>query len=308
VTTNEKTPFKKEFDFAAEDFIHFIQVEKGLSKNTILSYGNDLESYGLYMDQVERIQGLANIMRIHIIGYLKYLKERDLTARTMARQLATIRSFHQFLIREVDGMKDDPSLLIEIPKAPKVLPKVLSLTEVEALLEVSDSSEFGLRDKAMLELLYATGMRVSELLSLNLSDVNLTMGFVRCLGKGSKERIIPLGKLAINSIEQYLKMARMKLIGKKQNDALFLNHHGNRMSRQGFWKNLKKQAEKANIQHELTPHTLRHSFATHLLENGADLRSVQEMLGHADISTTQIYTHVTKSRLKDVYKEFHPRA
>ena len=308
MTTNEKTPFKKEFDFAAEDFIHFIQVEKGLSKNTILSYGNDLESYGLYMDQVERIQGLANIMRIHIIGYLKYLKERDLTARTMARQLATIRSFHQFLIREVDGMKDDPSLLIEIPKAPKVLPKVLSLAEVEALLEVSDSSEFGLRDKAMLELLYATGMRVSELLSLNLSDVNLTMGFVRCLGKGSKERIIPLGKLAINSIEQYLKMARMKLIGKKQNDALFLNHHGNRMSRQGFWKNLKKQAEKANIQHELTPHTLRHSFATHLLENGADLRSVQEMLGHADISTTQIYTHVTKSRLKDVYKEFHPRA
>ncbi|MEH6938243.1 site-specific tyrosine recombinase XerD [Bacillus sp. JJ664] len=308
MTTNEKTPFKKEFEYASEDFIHFIQVEKGLSKNTILSYGNDLESYGMYMDQVERIQGLSNIMRIHIIGYLKYLKERDLTARTMARQLATIRSFHQFLIREVDGMKDDPSLLIEIPKAPKVLPKVLSLAEVEALLEVSDSSEFGLRDKAMLELLYATGMRVSELLSLNLSDVNLTMGFVRCLGKGSKERIIPLGKLAINSIEQYLKMARMKLIGKKQNDALFLNHHGNRMSRQGFWKNLKKQAEKANIQHELTPHTLRHSFATHLLENGADLRSVQEMLGHADISTTQIYTHVTKNRLKDVYKEFHPRA
>ena len=308
MTTNEKTPFKIEFDYAAEDFIHFIQVEKGLSKNTILSYGNDLESYGLYMDQVERIQGLSTITRIHIIGYLKYLKERDLTARTMARQLATIRSFHQFLIREVDGMKDDPSLLIEIPKAPKVLPKVLSLAEVEALIEVPDSSEFGLRDKAMLELLYATGMRVSELLSLNLSDVNLTMGFVRCLGKGSKERIIPLGKLAINSIEQYLKMARMKLLGKKQNDALFLNHHGNRMSRQGFWKNLKKQAEKANIQHELTPHTLRHSFATHLLENGADLRSVQEMLGHADISTTQIYTHVTKNRLKDVYKEFHPRA
>lgn len=305
---SEKTPFKKEFDFATEDFKHFIQVEKGLSKNTILSYGKDLESYGMYMDQVERVQGLPAINRIHIINYLKYLKERDLTARTMARQLATIRSFHQFLIREVEGMKDDPSLLIEIPKAPKVLPKVLSLQEVEALLEVPDQSTFGLRDKAMLELLYATGMRVTELLSLNLSDINLTMGFVRCLGKGSKERIIPLGKLAINSIEQYLKIARSELIGKKHNDALFLNHHGNRMSRQGFWKNLKKQAEKANIQHELTPHTLRHSFATHLLENGADLRSVQEMLGHADISTTQIYTHVTKNRLKDVYKEFHPRA
>ncbi|KQL42333.1 site-specific tyrosine recombinase XerD [Gottfriedia acidiceleris] len=308
MTTTDKTPFKKEFDFATEDFIHFIQVEKGLSKNTILSYGKDLESYGKYLDVVENINGLANITRLHIISYLKYLKERDLTARTMARQLATIRSFHQFLIREVDGMKDDPSLLIEIPKAPKVLPKVLSLQEVEALLEVPDHSTFGLRDKAMLELLYATGMRVSELLSLNLSDINLTMGFVRCLGKGSKERIIPLGKLAIESIENYLKLARNDLKGKKNNDAFFLNHHGNRMSRQGFWKNLKKQAEKANIQHELTPHTLRHSFATHLLENGADLRSVQEMLGHADISTTQIYTHVTKNRLKDVYKEFHPRA
>jgi len=308
VTTTEKSPFKKEFDYAAEDFKHFIQVEKGLSKNTILSYGKDLESYGRYMDLVENISGLSGITRIHIVNYLKYLKERDLTARTMARQLATIRSFHQFLIREVEGMKDDPSLLIEIPKAPKILPKVLSLQEVEALLEVQDQSTFGLRDKAMLELLYATGMRVSELLSLDLSDINLTMGFVRCMGKGSKERIIPLGKLAIESIEKYLKLARKDLAGKKQNDAFFLNHHGNRMSRQGFWKNLKKQAEKANIQHELTPHTLRHSFATHLLENGADLRSVQEMLGHADISTTQIYTHVTKNRLKDVYKEFHPRA
>lgn len=308
VTTNEKTAFKKQFDYASQDFKHFIQVEKGLSKNTILSYSKDLESYGLFLDQVEQITNLSNITRIHIIGYLKFLKERNLTARTVARQLATIRSFHQFLIREVEGMKDDPSLLIEIPKAPKVLPKVLSLQEVEALLDASDGTTFGIRDKAMLELLYATGMRVSELLSLNLPDINLTMGFVRCLGKGSKERIIPLGKLAINSIEQYLKVARSELIGKKQNEALFLNHHGNRMSRQGFWKNLKKQAEKANIQHELTPHTLRHSFATHLLENGADLRSVQEMLGHADISTTQIYTHVTKSRLKDVYKEFHPRA
>jgi len=309
IVETKLTTFQKEFRFATQDFRHFIQIEKALSKNTILSYEKDLESYENYLHHVEQVKDLHSITRIQIIGYLRYSKDRNLSARTMARHLATIRSFHQFLIREVDGIKDDPSLLVEIPKAPRVLPKVLSLQEVEALLEAPDGTTiFGIRDKAMLELLYATGMRVSELLSLNLSDANLTMGFVRCIGKGSKERIIPLGKLSINAIKQYLTNARSSLIGKRQNEALFLNHHGNRMTRQGFWKNLKKLAEKANIQHELTPHTLRHSFATHLLENGADLRSVQEMLGHADISTTQIYTHVTKTRLKDVYKEFHPRA
>jgi integrase/recombinase XerD len=193
----------------------------------------------------------------------------------------------------------------------RTLPKVLSLEEVEALLEApKTNTPIGVRDKAMLELLYATGMRVSELVNLNLSDVHLTMGFVRCYGKGKKERIVPVGSMALNALKVYLETARPKLINpkKRTNDALFLNHHGERLTRQGFWKILKKLAKEANIEKELTPHTLRHSFATHLLENGADLRAVQELLGHADISTTQIYTHVTKTRLKDVYKQYHPRA
>ncbi|GAE43386.1 tyrosine recombinase XerD [Mesobacillus boroniphilus JCM 21738] len=190
------------------------------------------------------------------------------------------------------------------------MPKVLSMEEVETLLDSPKLTDhFGYRDKAMLEMMYATGIRVSELIGLTLSDVHLTMGFVRCMGKGSKERIIPIGKTASDAIEQYLEKGRPKLVSKKyKDDSLFLNHHGKGLSRQGFWKILKRLATEAGIEKELTPHTMRHSFATHLLENGADLRAVQEMLGHADISTTQIYTHVTKTRLKDVYTKFHPRA
>ncbi|MDM5199593.1 site-specific tyrosine recombinase XerD [Fictibacillus enclensis] len=291
-----------------QDFIHYLIVERGLSKNTVDSYRRDLEQYALYMEKVERIDAIGKIQRANIVGYLLHLKENGKAATTIARNIASIRSFHQYLLRE--KISDaDPSVHIETPKTERKLPKVLSLKEVEALLDVSDSYHpFGMRDKAMLELLYATGIRVTELVSLDQSDVHLSMGFLRCLGKGNKERIIPLGKMAASAIQVYLESGRPALQKGKSGNALFLNHHGNRLSRQGFWKILKHLAQKANIEKELTPHTLRHSFATHLLENGADLRAVQEMLGHADISTTQIYTHVSKTRLKDIYAAYHPRA
>lgn len=290
------------------DFIHFMTVERGLSENTIVSYQRDLKGYMLFLTEAEQVKTIEKIERIHIIHYLKHLKEEGKSSKTAARHLASIRAFHQFLLREGATSKD-PSVHIESQKTERMLPKVLSLSETERLLDTPKPvNPFGIRDKAMLELLYATGIRVSEMIDLKMEDVHLQMGFIRCFGKGRKERIVPIGKQAAEALEHYLSKARGKLLKGKTSDFLFLNHHGNPISRQGFWKNLKKIAITAGIQTELTPHTLRHSFATHLLENGADLRAVQEMLGHADISTTQIYTHVTKTRLKDVYKQYHPRA
>ncbi|AYJ89180.1 site-specific tyrosine recombinase XerD [Bacillus safensis] len=290
------------------DFIHFMTVERGLSENTIVSYKRDLQNYLSFLMAHEQLTDIRDVTRLHIIHYLKQLKEEGKSSKTSVRHLSSIRSFHQFLLRE-KVTTDDPSWNIETQKTERTLPKVLSLGEVEKLLDTPNQhTPFDYRDKAMLELLYATGIRVSEMLDLTLADVHLTMGFVRCFGKGRKERIVPIGEAAASAIEEYLEKGRSKLLKKQPSDALFLNHHGKKMSRQGFWKNLKKRAIEAGIQKELTPHTLRHSFATHLLENGADLRAVQEMLGHADISTTQIYTHVTKTRLKDVYHKFHPRA
>ncbi|WJE37777.1 site-specific tyrosine recombinase XerD [Bacillus safensis] len=290
------------------DFIHFMTVERGLSENTIVSYKRDLQNYLSFLMTHEQLTDIRDVTRLHIIHYLKQLKDEGKSSKTSVRHLSSIRSFHQFLLRE-KVTTDDPSWNIETQKTERTLPKVLSLGEVEKLLDTPNQhTPFDYRDKAMLELLYATGIRVSEMLDLTLADVHLTMGFVRCFGKGRKERIVPIGEAAASAIEEYLEKGRSKLLKKQPSDALFLNHHGKKMSRQGFWKNLKKRAIEAGIQKELTPHTLRHSFATHLLENGADLRAVQEMLGHADISTTQIYTHVTKTRLKDVYHKFHPRA
>ena len=291
-----------------KDFIHYAVVERGLSHNTVVSYERDLNSYAAFLEEKEGLSSLNEVTRLHIIQFLKHLKDSGKSGRTIARHLASIRAFHQFLLRE-KVTAQDPSVHIESQKTERTLPKVLSLQEVETLLETPKlATPFGYRDKAMLELLYATGIRVSEMIELKLADVHLSLGFIRCFGKGRKERIVPLGEAASHAIGEYLEKARGKLLKKNTEDALFLNHHGRQMSRQGFWKNLKKIALEAGIQKELTPHTLRHSFATHLLENGADLRAVQEMLGHADISTTQIYTHVTKTRLKDVYKQYHPRA
>lgn len=291
-----------------QDFLHYLVVERGLSQNTISSYKRDLKKYIKFQQEVEKIQSFEEVSRLHIISFLKHVKELGHSSKTIARHIASIRSFHQFLLRD-KAVSHDPSVHIETPQPERTLPKVLSMEEVEQLLDAPKlDTAFGLRDKAMIEVLYATGIRVSELIGLNLGDIHLTMGFLRCIGKGNKERIIPIGRAATESLENYMNHARGKLVRKTKTDALFLNHHGNRLSRQGFWKILKRLTEEANIKKELTPHTLRHSFATHLLENGADLRAVQEMLGHADISTTQIYTHVTKARLKDVYKTFHPRA
>jgi len=292
------------------DFLHYLTVERNLAHNTIISYERDLKKYAHYLRQVEQLGAWGEVERLHILHFLKFLSEQGQSARTIARHLASIRSFHQFLLRE-KIVSQDPTVHIETPQFERTLPKVLSVEEVEALLSAPQTNTpFGLRDKAMLELLYATGMRVSELVQLNLADVHLTMGFVRCYGKGRKERIVPIGRMAIEALVRYLEHGRPQLVNprKRATEALFLNHYGQRLTRQGFWKILKRLAKEAGIEKELTPHTLRHSFATHLLENGADLRAVQELLGHADISTTQMYTHVTQTRLKDVYKQYHPRA
>ncbi|MCM3599705.1 site-specific tyrosine recombinase XerD [Robertmurraya korlensis] len=291
-----------------KDFMHFLIVEKALAKNTIVSYERDLKAYLKYIKTVENVQSINDIGRIQIVHFLGHLKEQGKSSRTIARNIASIRAFHQFLLREKVA-EQDPSVHIETPQLERTLPKVLNLQEVERLLEVPKlHTHYGLRDKAMLELLYATGIRVSELIGLNLDDAHLTMGFVRCIGKGNKERIIPLGRTAAAAIQEYIDKGRPQFIKNQREESLFVNHHGRRLTRQGFWKILKGLTKEAGIEKELTPHTLRHSFATHLLENGADLRAVQEMLGHSDISTTQIYTHVTKTRLKDVYSQFHPRA
>lgn len=294
-------------DKLVDRFIHYMTVERGLSKNTLESYQRDLVGYIQYLKN-HGCQDIQQTRRSHIVGMLADLQKKGRATSTLSRNLASIRSFYHFLLR--DGLIDgDPTVNLESPKIEKRLPKVLSVGEVEAFLEKPDLTlASGVRDKAMMELLYATGIRVSELVSLDVQDVNLNMGFIKCFGKGSKERIIPLGSVAMTHVGDYLKAPRDTLVRDRSETALFVNHLGNRLTRQGFWKIIKKYAKLAHIDKEVTPHTLRHSFATHLLENGADLRSVQEMLGHADISTTQIYTHVTKSRLKEVYVKSHPRA
>ena len=288
-------------------FINYLDVERGLAQNTLESYGRDLHQIENYLED-GNMGMLKDSNRTTIITYLGSLQTKGRAVSTISRNLAAIKSFYQYLVRE-RYLENDPAAKVESPKIEKKLPKVLTISEVEELLkQPSTLLPTGLRDKAMLELLYATGIRVSELISLNISDINLEMGYIKCYGKGAKERIVPLGSIAVKCVQDYLNKGRSKLIRTYEEAALFVNHHGNRLTRQGFWKIIKKYAHEAAIDKDITPHTLRHSFATHLLENGADLRSVQKMLGHADISTTQIYTHVTNNHLKEVYDKTHPRA
>jgi len=298
----------KDAEYALEDYIHFLKVERQLSQNTIASYKRDLVDYISSLEKAE-IGSLTVVDRTAILHHLQKMKDEGKSARTLARHISSVRSFHQFLLRE-KVTEQDPTVHLEMPKLEQKLPSVLSVSEVDKLISMPEPGELqGKRDIAILEMLYGTGMRVSELIGLDVDDVHLSMGFVRVYGKGGKERIIPLGGGALRACSAYLKEARPKFISKsKELNAFFVNMRGNRLTRQGCWKILKGYAVKAGIHKELTPHILRHSFATHLIENGADIRAVQEMLGHADISTTQIYTHVSKARLKDVYVKFHPRA
>ncbi|MGO2100985.1 site-specific tyrosine recombinase XerD [Vagococcus salmoninarum] len=290
------------------DYIHYLQVERGLSDNTIVSYRRDLEQYLDFLAE-NQITTWETVDRFFIMSFLKKLTVEKKSSATITRMVSSLRKFHQFL-RQERYTDNDPMQHIETPKKAQKLPKTLSIPEIERLIEAPNTSnKYGIRDRAILEVMYATGLRVTELISLKLDDLHLSLGLIQTIGKGDKERIIPLGDLAIKWIQIYLEDSRPKLARKGQDvTALFLNHHGRGFSRQGIWKNLKAYVVDAKIEKEVTPHTLRHSFATHLLENGADLRIVQELLGHADISTTQIYTHITKQRMADVYKDYFPRA
>ncbi|MDD5477147.1 MAG: site-specific tyrosine recombinase XerD [Candidatus Omnitrophica bacterium] len=289
-----------------DSFLDYLSVERALAKNTILAYRQDLNMYLDFM--IKRgMEALSKITKNDIVEFMLFEKDNGVSPTSISRRLAAIRMFHRFLSRE-RVLKSDPTVLIDSPKLWKKVPDTLSLNEVEALIsqpQVRDHQ--GARDRAILETLYATGMRVSESTDLKTNNVNLDIGFLRCIGKGNKERIIPLGKKAIQSINRYLEFSRPYFLKKKNSEYLFINRSGARLSRQSVWKLIKRYAKEAKIKKPIKVHTLRHSFATHLLERGADLRSVQEMLGHSNISTTQIYTHIDKERLKTIHKQFHPR-
>ena len=268
------------FTYPIEDYIHFIRVERQLSANTLASYRRDLEGYAQHLQDVQQLKDYNEVRREHILLHLENLRTEGKTARTVARHISSIRSFHQFLLRE-KVTTTDPTVHLEMPQVEQKLPRVLSIEEIDALIATPDRSKpQGVRDIAMLELLYASGMRISELIELNIEDIHLTMGFVRVFGKGRKERIIPLGRGALNAISKYLERARYELQGKyPKTDALFISHRGKRLTRQGCWKIIKDICRKSTILIKNLHHMFcRHSFATHLIENGADLRAVQEML------------------------------
>jgi len=289
-----------------EAFIDYLRVEKGLSVNSIYAYSEDLKKYAGYLKK-EGIEDPKKIAHKDITDFL-FLLRKKVSAVSISRLISTLRSFHKFLVREKVTL-DDPSHLIETPKTDKKIPSFLTSEEVVKILKSPNLKKSqGIRDRAILEFMYATGLRVSELAGLKSSDVNLDVGFAKCKGKGSKERIVPFGKIASQFLQKYTFEARAKLLKRKVCPYLFLAQGGRSLSRQSIWKMIKKVAQKAGIKKEVSPHTLRHSFATHLLEGGADLRSVQEMLGHASITTTQIYTHVNQTRLKKIHRQFHPRA
>jgi len=290
-------------------FLTHILVEKGLSANTVSAYRRDLEKFDAFTKK--RKVSMESVSRDDLVDFLADLYRQKLESRTVARHLVTLRNFFRFA-QSHEMISSDPAINLESPKIRRNLPGYLRLEEVEKLLEQPDAkTPTGVRDRAMLEVLYSTGLRVSELISLGVSDLDSKVGCVRCTGKGDKERIVPVGKKALGIVDKYLRDGRPELVRQAKaaaNPALFVNRRGSALSRVGVWKILSAYGRKAGLRVALTPHMLRHSFATHLLERGADLRSVQLMLGHADISTTQIYTHVVEERLKQIYRAHHPRA
>lgn len=289
-----------------EEFIDYLSLEKGLSSNTILAYERDLNPFCDFL--LQKGSTIDETTLEEVRDYLRYRKKEGWSSASMRRFHSALRIFGRFKIERGEWSSNLFSLL-ESPKTEKKLPKGLSLEEVEKILTLPNLlTPIGARDRAMIELLFAAGLRVSELLNLNTNDVDLEVGYVRCFGKGSKERIVPIGRLCIKYMNHYLQTGRVFMTNEKSEGALFLNKKGVRMTRQGFWKILRAYSKNAGIEREISPHHLRHSFATQLLEHGADLRSVQELLGHADISTTQIYTHVSSRQLKKAYDNAHPRS
>jgi len=290
------------------EFLDSLWLEKGLSNNTLESYGRDLRAFEAWLDESASGRKLEAVRREDLLRYLSDRLAAGIKARSTARSLSCLRSLYRYLLRE-NKINEDPTLQIDNPKLGRPLPATLSESDVERLLQAPDiSTAIGMRDRTMLEVLYATGLRVTELVALQLTEVNLRQGVVRIMGKGSKERLVPLGEEAINWLVRYLKESRADLLKKSlYQEVVFPSNHGKQMTRQTFWHRIKQHAETAGIQKKISPHTLRHAFATHLLNHGADLRVVQLLLGHSDLSTTQIYTHVAQQRMKELHAEHHPR-
>lgn len=301
-----------DFESALKQYLRFVKVEKGLAENSVISYRNDLERYLRFISNDLQINQLGGITLAHIENFLMELLSMELSISTIARNISSIRSFHEFVI--VEKLADaNPAELVELPKKAKKLPEVLTAVEVIQIIDSADRTiSTGVRDAAILETLYASGMRVSELTELEMDDLYFEIGFIKVIGKGNKERLVPMGELAQKAVEHYVENARIDFLSSKKpeksKNRVFINQRGGPLTRMSIWNIVNKYAEKAGIKKNVYPHIFRHSFATHLLEGGADLRAVQEMLGHSSIITTEIYTHVDRSLLHQIHKEFHPRA